>query len=100
MLFGMFSFCFDNFSMSPTIILPAEAKDLSFSSSREFKDLDSGQKKMLISERESGSIQQTSQFQIWPQNEALGLKDILTIVKQGVSISLALSCWRTKWRDS
>jgi hypothetical protein len=44
-------------------------------------DLDSGQKKMLMPEGESGSTQKNSLFQRYATKEALGLKDILSRFK-------------------
>jgi hypothetical protein len=71
----------DSFSKLFAFTLLIEAQLHSFSSLVAFKDLCSGQWKILTPEGESGRIQKNLAFQRQVINEAPGLKQIFSIMK-------------------
>jgi len=78
-VFGIYNFCFDSFSMSDAFTLLANASSLSFSISFTFDDFVSGQKKMLTPDGVSGRSQKNSQFQRLFIKDELGLKDTFSV---------------------
>jgi hypothetical protein len=91
MVFGMFNFCFANFSMSDKFTLSARANKQSFSMSDALADLVSGQKKMLPPDGVSGKSQKKSQFHKLLIYNDPGWKEILSDCRRCRIISFALN---------
>jgi hypothetical protein len=94
---GKANFSFHNFSMSECLILSTNARLRSLSSSNEFTDDTSGQKKILSPVGKSGVNHKKSEFHKQFANEDDGWKEILSICSLCIRNSFALN-WVFFWR--
>jgi hypothetical protein len=88
---GKVNFSFDNFSMSECFIWSTNARLRFLSSSYEFTDDTSGQKKILSPVGKSGVNHKKSEFHKQFANEDDGWKDILSICSLCIRYSFALN---------